>query len=122
MKKIVLITGNTKGGIIQFLETIETKLNDLGYEVIVIAPVEVESKLQNKKNYIYYQSIQSGNRIKSFFSKQKVLKDISDKIAELKADLIWLVDNPMITVKIGLKLIHTRIPMMYQLQWMPSRN
>ena len=55
MEKIVLITGNTKGGIIQFLETIETKLNDLGYEVIVIAPVEVESKLQNKKNYIYYQ-------------------------------------------------------------------
>ena len=31
MKKIVLITGNTKGGIIQFLETIETKLNDMGY-------------------------------------------------------------------------------------------
>lgn len=115
MKKIVLITGNTKGGIIQFLETIETKLNDLGYEVIVISPVEVESKLQNKKNYIYYQSIQSGNRIKSFFSKQKELKDISDKIAELKADLIWLVDNPMITVKIGLKLIHTRIPMMLTL-------
>lgn len=115
MKKIVLITGNTKGGIIQFLETIETKLNDLGYEVIVIAPVEVESKLQNKKNYVYYQSVQSGNRIKSFFSKQKVLKDISDKIAELKADLIWLVDNPMITVKIGLKLIHTRIPMMLTL-------
>ena len=58
MKKIVLITGNTKGGIIQFLETIETKLNDMGYEVIVIAPVEVEIKLHNNKNYIYYQSIQ----------------------------------------------------------------
>ena len=44
-----------------------------------------------------------------------MLKDISDKIAELKADLFWLVDNPMITVKIGFKTDSHKIPMMLTL-------
>ena len=52
MKKIVLVTGNTKGGIIQFLETLESVLREIGFEITVVAPAEIEEKLRNKKNYI----------------------------------------------------------------------
>ena len=52
MKKIVLVTGNTKGGIIQFLETLESVLSEIGFEITVVAPAEIEKKLQSKKNYI----------------------------------------------------------------------
>ncbi len=49
MKKIVLVTGNTKGGIIQFLETLESVLSEIGFEITVVAPAEIEKKLQSKK-------------------------------------------------------------------------
>ena len=58
MKKIVLVTGNTKGGIIQFLETLESVLSEIGFEITVVAPAEIEKKLQTIKYYINFQTIE----------------------------------------------------------------
>ena len=119
MKKIVLVTGNTKGGIIQFLETLESVLREIGFEITVVAPAEIEEKLQNKKNYIYYQTIieSSGftRKINSFLSKQKRFAEVTKRVEEIKPDLIWLIDNPINTVRIGLKLVSTKIPMLLTL-------
>lgn len=119
MKKIVLITGNTKGGIIQFLETLETVLREIGFEITVVAPAEIEEKQQNKKNYIYYQTIIEGGgftrKINTFFLKHKVFGEIAKEVNALKPDLIWLIDNPINTVVIGLKLVSTKIPILLTL-------
>lgn len=119
MKKIVLITGNTKGGIIQFLETVKTELENFGFQVIVVAPAEVEKKLQDKKNFIYYQSCASSvrfvDRVLYFLSRSKILNEISKEVTKLNADLIWLVDNPRVTVKMGLKLTSANAPILLTL-------
>ena len=119
MKKIVLVTGNTKGGIIQFLETLESVLSEIGFEITVVAPAEIEKKLQSKKNYIYYQTIVESSgftrKINSFLSKKKAFVEITKRVNTLKPDLIWLIDNPINTVVIGLKLVSTKIPMLLTL-------
>lgn len=66
MKKIVLVTGNTKGGIIQFLETLESVLSEIGFEITVVAPAEIEKKLQSKKK-LYLLS----NNCRKFWIYQK---------------------------------------------------
>ena len=85
MKKIVLVTGNTKGGIIQFLETLESVLSEIGFEITVVAPAEIEKKLQSKKNYIYYQTIVESSgftrKINSFYPrKRRLLKSQKELI------------------------------------------
>ena len=84
MKKIVLVTGNTKGGIIQFLETLESVLSEIGFEITVVAPAEIEKKLQSKKNYIYYQTIVESSgftrKINSFLSKKKAFVEITKRL------------------------------------------
>lgn len=119
MKKIVLVTGNTKGGIIQFLETLESVLREIGFEITVVAPAEIEEKLQNKKNYIYYKTIIEGSgftrKINSLLFKKKAFAEIAKRVNTLKPDLIWLIDNPINTVEIGLKLVSTKIPMLLTL-------
>lgn len=118
MKKIVLVTGNTKGGIIQFLETLEAVLSEIGFEITVVAPAEIEEKLQNKNNYIYYQTVLEGSdftKINSILSRHRVYGEITKKVNILKPDLIWLIDNPISTVRIGLKLVSTKIPIILTL-------
>ena len=119
MKKIVLVTGNTKGGIIQFLETLESVLSEIGFEITVVAPAEIEKKLQSKKIYIYYQTIVESSgftrKINSLLSKKKAFAEITKRVNTLKPDLIWLIDNPINTVEIGLKLVSTKIPMLLTL-------
>ena len=56
----------------QFLETLESVLSEIGFEITVVAPAEIEKKLQSKKNYIYYQTIVESSgftrKINSFLS------------------------------------------------------
>ena len=99
MKKIVLFTANTKGGIIQFTLHIYKVLKNMNFNVNVYIPDEVTN---SDVSFL-------GDDLCLYKKEKKIIdnksyKNIAHDICGKNTDLLWHMDNSIVSVKVGLNV------------------
>lgn len=104
-EKIILVTANTNGGIIQFTVKLYHVLLELGYAVKVFAPKEACNTCAKEipdENIVFY------NKIKKVIDKHPY-KVIANQILSEKPSFIWYCDDSLISIEIGLHISNNNI-------------
>ena len=99
-KRIVLMTANTQGGIIQFTFQLYHALKALGHSVKVCLPEQMQN---SDINEIEEQDRLQYHKEKSIFS-AKPYKALAKRILETEPDYIWYCDSSVICSQVGLCL------------------
>lgn len=120
-RKIVLFTGNSDGGMLQFTLTLLRTLCDLGIDTVCFVPKNASASLSEdyRKRIIRYQTRSSGNRfwnkLQSLSRRNWGLRRIANEICQQSPRLVWLTDNPLVSIEVGLLLCENKIPCMLTL-------
>lgn len=105
--RIVLFSANTKGGIVQFVMAIYKTLYDLGFQVICFIPSNADITIDDKYHYNLFRyalDTRGHNKISRFIHKEKSIKRVAQEILHQKPELVWFLDDPLLSVKVALQL------------------
>lgn len=100
MKKIVLFTANTMGGIIQFTEQLFRELCNMQYDVMCFIPDATESDWATKAN----PSIYKYRKINTVNPLNHTLAALVNKIVDEVPYLVWFTDSAILTYEISILL------------------
>lgn len=104
-KRIVLMTANVQGGIIQFTFQLYHVLKELGYIVKVCAPHELhDSNIDEvaKPDRLLY------HKVKKVINKHEY-KELAHRIEEVQPDYVWYCDDSVICSEVGLALKASKV-------------
>lgn len=100
LKRIVLFTANTQGGIIQYTLQMYKTLREQNYEALLCMPEEVTdsdfSKIDRSHMLFYHKCRKIIN--------MRYYKDIAATIMEVRPDAVWYTDDSVIGSLVGLHL------------------
>jgi len=105
--KIVLFSANVNGGIIQFVMTIYKTLHDLGFHVICFIPSNADFTIDDKyqDNLVRYSLYtRRQNQLSRLIHKEKSIKRVVQEILNQKPEVVWFLDNPLLSVQVALQL------------------
>lgn len=97
-KRIVLMTANVQGGIIQFTFQLYHTLKDMGFDVKVSIPVQMHAS--NIEEIALADRLQYDKK-KSIFSRKPYVR-IARQIETVSPDYIWYCDDSVICSNVGL--------------------
>ncbi len=105
MKKVVIFTANTSGGIIQFASQASRVMIALDYEVWTFLPQNYEGDdfLKTFEGVIKYTKVQTIN------SKSLAVNKIVDEICSYRPKITWFVDSSILTCQVAEGLINRGI-------------
>lgn len=100
VKKIILMTANVKGGIIQFTVQLYHILVAMNYDVKVCFPDSVEN---TNINEIYECDMIKYTKVKSIINKDNY-KNIADRLTKEQPDYILYCDDSVICAEVGMRI------------------
>lgn len=94
-RRIVILTANFKGGVLQFAGQLQQELQEIYGEAIVFVPHNVQSSLSGMQTY---------TRKNSILPFSGVYRKIADSILRCNPDLVVACDSSLITSRVVLEL------------------